>query len=97
MSINQKTGVKVQNFNSPRTNSPVANQYRIWTKDGVYFQSYDSVIAFAPYMGKKQLDEKYWDFSITTGKYRNEFLAESIADTRKKIASGEYELVNLND
>jgi len=42
------------------------------------------------------LDKYSWDYSVTTGKYRNEFLGEGIAETRKKIASGEYILTNLN-
>ena len=42
------------------------------------------------------LDESDWDYSVTTGKYRNQFLGEGIAETRKKIASGEYKLANLN-
>lgn len=42
------------------------------------------------------LDEKYWNFSKTTGKYRNEFLGEAKKVTDKKIKSGEYTLINLN-
>ncbi len=42
------------------------------------------------------LDAKYWDYSRTTGNYRNDFLDENIAETRKKIESGEYKLVDLN-
>jgi len=33
---------------------------------------------------------------VRHGKYRNEFLREGIADTRKKIKSGEYALADLN-
>lgn len=87
---------RVENFNSPR-GGKVPNQFRIWTREGVYFQSYESVIVYAPYMGgPKVLDEKYWDFSTTTGKYRNMFLGEDKAATEKKIKSGEYILGNLN-
>ena len=43
------------------------------------------------------LDEKYWDYSVTTGQYRNEFLGEGIADTRKKIEDGTYQLANLGE
>jgi hypothetical protein len=46
--------------------------------------------------GSIVLDNYYWDYSVTTGRYRNEFLNEGIAETRKKIASGEYQLTNLN-
>ena len=34
--------------------------------------------------------------SNTTGKYRNIFLDENINETKKKIKSGEYKLVDLN-
>jgi hypothetical protein len=41
------------------------------------------------------LDKNYWDYSATTGQYRNVFLGEGIADTRKKIKDGTYQLANL--
>tara|TARA_R110000824_G_scaffold71382_6_gene182709 strand:- start:3486 stop:3767 length:282 start_codon:yes stop_codon:yes gene_type:complete len=41
------------------------------------------------------LDEEYWNYSATTGVYRNKFLGEGIADTRKKIENGTYTLANL--
>lgn len=89
--------VKVRNMVSDRSGREVANQFMVYTDEGVYFQSYDSVIAFMPRNGgKTQLDEYTWDYSRTTGKYRNNFLGEGIAETRAKIASGEYELTNLN-
>jgi hypothetical protein len=86
------------------SNKEVANQFIITTDEGEYFQSYDSVIAFKPsgYRGQKipvyliHLDETYWDYSTTTGKYRNAFLGETIEETREKIKSGEYVLTNLN-
>jgi hypothetical protein len=74
-----------------RTGQPAANQFLIFTKEGTYFQSYKSIIAF-----NIQLDSYYWDYSATTGKYRNDFLGEGIADTRAKIESKEYFLTNLN-
>lgn len=46
--------------------------------------------------GEIVLDENYWNFSKTTNKHRNIFLNEGIAETRKKIKSGEYKLKNLN-
>jgi hypothetical protein len=63
---------------------------------GHMFQSYNSNIAFEINTGGILLDERFWDYSVTTGKYRNQFLGEGIAETRKKIASGEYTLINLN-
>lgn len=64
------------------------------------FQSYDSIIAVITVWpdGTRDvaLDAYAWDYSKTTGKYRNRFLGESKADTERKIKSGEYTLANLN-
>ncbi|HAI37947.1 MAG TPA: hypothetical protein DCM40_07385 [Maribacter sp.] len=87
--------MNVTNMKSPRGNK-VPNQFIITTKDGTYFQSYQSIIALIKNDGSVVLDDYYWDYSRTTGKYRNEFLMEGIAETRQKIASGEYQLTNLN-
>ena len=87
--------VKVYNMTSPNGNK-VANQFEIYTDKGKYFQSYNSIIAFIDNNGKVFLDEYYWDYSRTTGKYRNMFLNEVINDTRQKIISGEYKFKNLN-
>ena len=60
------------------------------------FVSYGTPIAeIAGYGGAVTLDKDYWDYSVTTGQYRNEFLGEGIADTRKKIKEGTYQLTNL--
>ena len=82
---------------SPSSGRPVANQFELI--DGLgnrFFQSYDSMIAKVSNFGKVFLDKNYWDYSTTTGKYRNRFLNENIAQTRAKIKSGEYILVDLN-
>lgn len=42
------------------------------------------------------LDREMWDYSTTTGKYRNQFLGETKRETEKKIKSGEYVLTDLN-
>ncbi len=73
----------------------VKDQFMIHTEDGAYFQSYDRLIAFRSNDGDVILDEVYWDYSKTTGKYRNKFLIEGIKETRAKIKSGEYTLKNL--
>lgn len=86
--------VNVQNMTG-NSGREVPNQFVIDTPDGRYFQSYSSLIAFKG-NGKTYLDERYWDYSSTTGKYRNQFLGETKKETEKKIASGEYKLVNLN-
>jgi len=88
----------VQNMESSRGND-VPNQFIIETKDAIIFQSFSTVIAVKVIKdGNVQiyLDENDWDYSPTTGKYRNIFLDEKIDGTRKKIASGIYKLMDLN-
>ena len=87
--------MKVTNMKSPRGHK-VPNQFIISTNEGDYFQSYRSIIALRKNDGSIVLDNYYWDYSRTTGKYRNEFLMEGIKETRQKIASGEYQLTDLN-
>ena len=100
--------MKVFNLESPRTSKPVANQFVI-VEEGrgalgnfikrETFQSYDSVIAVKTTWEdsvKVELDAEKWDYSKTTGKYRNQFLGESKKETEAKIKAGEYVLVNLN-
>jgi hypothetical protein len=81
---------------SPNGND-VPNQFEICTEEGIYFQSYRSIIAFKPWGGKTQLDETYWDYSRTTSKYLNRLLrVSSKKEIEQKIKAGEYELANLN-
>ena len=88
--------MKVYNMTSNKGNK-VPNQFIIYDKKGTYFQSYNSIIVFRNNKGQVYLDEYYWDYSTTTGKYRNQFLDNyGIEETREKIASGEYKLKNLN-
>ena len=99
--------MKVENMTSRNGNS-IPNQF-ILTDEGrgangnflkrEVFQSYDSIIASKTIWKdetKIELDEKYWNYSTTTGKYRNLFLGEDRKETEKKIKSGEYILTNLN-
>ena len=88
--------VKVTQMSSNRTGEAVRNQIRIVTSDGVYFQSYESIIAVKRPNGSVELDSKYWNYSPTTAKYRNQFLNETTKETQKKIDSGVYKLVDLN-
>lgn len=100
--------MKVQNMRSKKGNK-IVNQFIIKEEENEmsgnaveYFQSYDTVIAkrdkFRAGVEKRQvwLDEKSWDYSKTTGKYRNMFLGETKKETEAKIKSGEYILTNLN-
>lgn len=90
--------MKVQNMTSSNGNK-IANQFIVEDGNKTYFQSYNSIIAVIEQDFDNTsitLDEYYWDYSTTTGKYRNIFLGEKKADTQKKIDSGEYTLANLN-
>ncbi len=91
--------MKVTNIESNKGNK-IANQFIITDdKQNEYFQSYNSMIVKKDYESnqvKIYLDQKYWNYSTTTGKYRNIFLNETIKDTKKKIKSGEYILTDLN-
>ena len=66
-----------------------ANQFVIRTPLGNKLQSYTSTIAIVDTAGKVTLGP-HWDYSVTTGKYRNRFLNETIKETREKIADGTY-------
>lgn len=94
---NQK--IKVKNMVSPSSGKEVANQFIIEVGTRDYFQSYNSIIAYIERDYNKReivLDEYYWDYSVTTGKYRNQFLRETKKETEKKIKDGTYKLANLN-
>ena len=74
----------------------VKNQFIIHTESGTYFQSYNTIIAFIDNDGKITLDEDKWDYSVTTSRYRNKFTGLTTQETKKKIESGEIQLVDLN-
>lgn len=90
--------LKISNMTSSQGND-VPNQFIVmdWENGKEYFQSYSSMIAVKDRnSGTVTLDSKYWDWNKTTGKYRNQFLGETKAETQRKIDSGEYKLDNLN-
>lgn len=73
------------------------NQVVVYLTDGTkIFNSYGTNIAEIDNKGNVTLDKHYWNYSTTTGKYRNEFLNETKPETEKKIKSGEYVLADLN-
>lgn len=80
--------MKVKNFKS-RNGNAIPNQFIISDSEKIVFQSYNSVIAIKYNDGKIILG-KNWDYSVTTGKYRNMFLQEDKKDTQKKINDGIY-------
>ena len=88
--------IKVLNMISSKGNK-IPNQFVIITPEGSYFQSYNSVIAFINNDGQVFLDRNKWDYSTTTGKYRNIFLGENKKLTEKRINNNNYILIDLNN
>ena len=89
---------KVNNFLSPRSNKPIANQFKIVMQNGLeVFQSYDTIIVLKDKKNNEiYLDRDAWDYSNTTSRYRKFFLQEDTKTTRDKINKGIYFLCNLN-
>ena len=69
----------------------VKNQFVIRDSGNQYLQSYDSIIVKKDINGNITLGQN-WDYSKTTGKYRNLYLGETKKETEAKIASGEYKI-----
>lgn len=88
-----KNMVSVRNMSSLNGYGAIANQFIITGNDWTLFQSYNSPIALIK--GEKTYIFKAWDYSRTTGKYRNNFLGESKVETLKKLKSGEYIAVDF--
>lgn len=86
--------VKV-NLDNLRVTALGVNQYVIKSDGARIFQSYDTIIAIKT-DGMIILDKDNWDYSRTTGKYRNKFLNENKEETLKRIEAGRYLLADLN-
>jgi len=66
------------------------NQLYIYSNDGVYFQSYDSVVGYIPNDSEQKVRVgSDWDYSRTTMKYVGQFLGQNTAKTRKDIKNGD--------
>ncbi len=87
--------MKIENMEGTNGRA-IPNQFIIRGEGRLVFQSYNSVIVAIKPGEKVQLDRDKWDYSVTTGKYRNQFLGETKRETERKIKTGEYILVNLN-
>ena len=62
------------------------NQFEVYTDEGVYFQSYNSVVAFKPNNREEKIRVGVdWDYSRTTMKYVGQFLGQNTTKTRKDI------------
>jgi len=68
------------------------NQFKVRTDKGLYFQSYDSVIACITNNGIVTLGNDY-RYSKTTMKYLIQFLGfDSIKEVDKRVATGAIEI-----
>lgn len=66
--------MKVRNMTSERSGREVANQFIIEADRKTMFQSYDSPIVQIDRENKVITVYEDWDYSNTTGKYRNQFM-----------------------
>lgn len=88
--------IKVQNMTTP-TGGKAVNQFIIIDEKGnKYFQSYKSKIALITSDGCIYLDPVYWNYSITTSKYRNIFLNKSTDEIKKDVKNGKILFKELN-
>ena len=88
--------MKVESMTSSNGNV-VPNQFVMHGDDGSsVFQSYNSVIAKRDNGGILTLDENFWDYSVTTSKYRNQFTGMNTKETKELLTSGVIGLANLN-
>lgn len=78
---------KVENMTSSGGRE-IPNQFIIRGCGYTLFQSYKSPIAM--FKDDKTYIFRDWDYSTTTGKYRNSFLGETKKETLEKLKSGEY-------
>ena len=82
--------------------NPVVNQFVINTKNGKYFQSYQSVVCKINKDNNKVTLSAHWDYSVTTSKYLYKFLRDngiyvySKKDVLAKIKAKEFRLINKN-
>lgn len=88
--------MQVKSLSSSKGNK-VPNQFEIETPEGIYFQSYKTVIAFRNLLGEVTLDKDAWNYSTTTSRYRNLFLGATTQEVKARIKSGKYKLADLND
>ena len=86
--------MKVESMRTPNGNA-VSNQFIIRCSNKTVFQSYKSTIVSIE-DGQVYLDPRYYNYSKTTSKYRNQFLDATTKQVEERINSGEYLLKDLN-
>jgi len=85
-----KVTKRLKGFKSIENLAP--NQTIVYFENGSLFQSYNSIIAVRLRTKAKETTYigKDWEYSNTTGKYRNQYLGEDKKTTQSKIDSKEY-------
>ena len=96
--------MKVENMTSVKTGKAVANQFLIRDKGYIWFQSYKSIIGIVTPDNILLLDKDKWDYSVTTAKYRNAFVATyfdskyaSRDGIKEGVENGKIIMTGLND
>lgn len=88
--------MQVRNMFSSRGNK-VANQFIIEGDGIAIFQSYESTIAKVDYNKREIEIYKDWDYSPTTGKYRNAFFDDYFSPlNNKKAIERAFEIAKIN-
>lgn len=93
--------------NSIANHIPTGLSVEVMNKDHVIVRSNDwfmffsynkliTLILYDPRGHKTYLDEKYWNYSNTTNRYRCKAMGESGKETIQKINHGEYQFTDLN-
>ena len=86
--------MRVEHLTNARGNA-VRNQFILRAEDGLYLQSYKTIVVHKHNNGDVFLDPN-WDCSRTTMKYVTQFLGEPAALVRKKLRAGDYFEKDLN-
>ena len=94
--------IGVENMTS-RNGKPIPNQVILSESLGDTFVSYGTKIVYQSTRISKDglpkdiiVDETNWDYSRTTGKYRNEFMGMGVQDVRDHIKDGRIKVGDLN-
>jgi len=86
-----RTNITKKQVRNVRVEQLAPNQNIIITADNQVLQSYNSIVAIRYADGSVEIG-KDWEYSRTTMKYVGQFLNSNAANTRKKIAQGDWKL-----
>ena len=71
------------------------NQFVVHLPSGIYFQSYNDLVAWKKNDGSIAINPSAWDKSLTTKKHLCTFLGVTKYELNEKIKNGEYILADL--